>query len=131
MQGISYALYEDFIVDENTGRTLTDSFAGYTIPTILEVPEIEVILVEEGAPSGPYGAKGVGESGLVNVAAAIANAIHDAVGVRMRSLPITPEKIMRALGEKRQIRKPGLVDIRSPDDGLLAPASLCGCQDHS
>ena len=97
MQGIGYALYEDFIVDENTGRTLTDSFAGYKIPTILETPEIDVILVEEAVSSGPYGAKGVGESGLVNVASAIANAVYDAVGVRMRSLPITPEKVIKAL----------------------------------
>jgi len=97
VQGIGFALYEDFVVDKNTGNTITDSFANYKIPSILDIPEIEVILVEEPVPSGPFGAKGVGESGLVNIAPAIANAIYDAVGVRICSLPMTPEKILMAL----------------------------------
>ena len=97
VQGIGFALYEDFVVDPNTGNTITDSFANYKIPSILDIPEIEVILVEEPVTSGPFGAKGVGESGLVNIAPAIANAIYDAVGVRIHSLPITPEKVLMAL----------------------------------
>jgi len=105
VQGIGFALYEDFVVDPNTGNTITDSFANYKIPSILDIPKIEVILVEEPVPSGPFGAKGVGESGLVNIAPAIANAIYDAVGVRMRSLPITPERVLMALkaSNKEQI----------------------------
>jgi len=100
VQGIGFALYEDFVVDRNNGNIITDSFANYKIPSILDIPEIEVILVEEPVPSGPFGAKGVGESGLVNIAPAIANAIYDAVGVRIRSLPITPEKVLAALKYK-------------------------------
>jgi CO/xanthine dehydrogenase Mo-binding subunit len=98
MQGIGCALYDNFSVDENTGRTLTGSLAGYKIPTILlEILEIEAIMVEEPVASGPYGAKGVCESGLVNVVTAIANAVYDATGVRMRSLPITPEGVIEAM----------------------------------
>lgn len=100
LQGIGFALYEDFAVDTKTGQTITDSFATYKIPTIKDIPDIDVILVEEPVPGGPFGAKGVGESGMVNVAAAIANAIYDAVGVRIYSLPMTPEKVLDALKAK-------------------------------
>jgi xanthine dehydrogenase molybdenum-binding subunit len=95
-QGIGYALSEDLVVDKKTGDTLSDSFATYKIPSALDMPEIEVILVEEPAPSGSYGAKGVGEPGMVNVAPSIANALYDAVGVRINSLPMTPEKVLGA-----------------------------------
>ena len=97
VQGLGFALSEDFVVDQETGETLSDSFATYKIPSSLDIPEIEIILVEEPVPSGPFGAKGVGEPGLVNVAPAIANAIYDAVGVRIHSLPMSPEKILEAL----------------------------------
>ena len=101
VQGIGFALSEDFVVDKNTGETLSDSFATYKIPSTLDTPEIEVILVEEPVPSGPFGAKGVGEPGLVNVAPSIANAVYDAIGVRIHSLPITPEKVLEALKAKK------------------------------
>ncbi len=101
VQGLGFALTEDFTVDEKTGETITTSFATYKIPSALDIPEIEVILVEEGNPTGPFGAKGVGEPGLVNVAPAIANAIYDAVGVRITSLPMTPEKMLKALKAKK------------------------------
>lgn len=64
----------------------------------LDMPEVEVILVEEPDPSGPFGAKGVGEPGIANVAPSIANALYDAVGIRIHSLPMTPEKVLEALG---------------------------------
>jgi len=96
-QGIGYALSEDLVIDKETGNTLSDSFATYKIPSALDMPEIEVILVEEPAPSGPYGAKGVGEPGMVNVAPSVANALYNALGVRINSLPITPEKVLGAL----------------------------------
>jgi xanthine dehydrogenase molybdenum-binding subunit len=95
-----YALSEDLVIDKNTGDTLSDSFATYKIPSTLDMPEIEVILVEEPVASGPYGAKGVGEPGMVNVAPSIANALYDALGVRINSLPMTPEKILKALETK-------------------------------
>jgi xanthine dehydrogenase molybdenum-binding subunit len=99
-QGMGYALSEDLVIDKNTGDTLSDSFATYKIPSTLDMPEIEVILVEEPVASGPYGAKGVGEPGMVNVAPSIANALYDALGVRINSLPMTPEKILKALETK-------------------------------
>jgi xanthine dehydrogenase molybdenum-binding subunit len=100
-QGLGYALYEDFVMDTNTGSTVTDNFTSYKIPTSVDVPEIETIIVEEGTPSGPFGAKGVGEAGMVNVAAAIANALYDAVGIRITRLPITPEKIVEGLKSRK------------------------------
>lgn len=100
-QGIGYALSEDLVIDKETGNTLSDSFATYKIPSALDMPEIEVILVEEPAPSGPYGAKGVGEPGMVNVAPSVANALYNALGVRINSLPMTPEKVLSALKTKK------------------------------
>ena len=66
----------------------------------LDMPDHEAVLVELGDPTGPFGAKSVGESGLFLQAAAIANAIYDAVGVRMREVPMTPEKVLAALKTK-------------------------------
>jgi xanthine dehydrogenase molybdenum-binding subunit len=100
MQGIGYALCEDFVVDTQTGATVTDSFTSYRLPATLDLPEIEGILVEEPDPVGPYGAKSIGESSSVVVAPAIANAIYDAVGVRIKDLPITAEKVLQGLKEK-------------------------------
>jgi CO/xanthine dehydrogenase Mo-binding subunit len=95
VQGIGYALTEDTIIEE--GRVKTPNFTTYLIPTIMDVPEIEVVPVETYEKTGPYGAKGTGEIALVPVAAAVANAIHDAVGVRFLTLPITPERLFEAL----------------------------------
>lgn len=99
-QGIGRALTEDFIVDMDTGVTLSANYDTYMIPRALDIPEMEIILVEEPESTGPFGAKGVGEPGLVTTAPAIANAIYDAVGVRVKGLPITSEKVLRALKEK-------------------------------
>jgi xanthine dehydrogenase molybdenum-binding subunit len=66
---------------------------------------IELAFIETDDPYGPFGAKGVGEPGLVPTAPAIANAIQDALGVRVHDLPITPEKILRALKEKKEVRR--------------------------
>lgn len=96
VQGLGFALTEDFVIGED-GTVLSDSFASYKLPGFAEVPEIVSILVEDPAPFGPFGAKGVGEPGLVNVAPAIANALYDAVGIRLDTLPMTPEKIWAAL----------------------------------
>jgi len=97
MQGIGYALTEDFAINKDSGIVESNNFTTYKIPSTLDMPEIEVILVEQPVPSGPFGAKSVGESGLVAIAPAIANAIYNAVGVRVTDLPITPEKILKAL----------------------------------
>ncbi len=95
-QGIGYALYEELRFDEE-GRIENPSFRNYHIPTSDEVPEIEAEFVKTHEPSGPYGAKSVGEIGMVPPAPAIANAIYDAIGVRFRELPITPDKVLKEL----------------------------------
>lgn len=97
-QGVGFALYEDTVITH--GKLLSDGFDKYRIPSTLDLPDHEAILVELGDPTGPFGAKSVGESGLFLQAPAIANAIYDAVGVRIRDLPLTPERIVQALKEK-------------------------------
>jgi xanthine dehydrogenase molybdenum-binding subunit len=98
-QGLGYALYEQVVSTE--GRIDNASFRDYKIPTVheMDIP-IDLVFIETDDPAGPFGAKGVGEPGLVPTAPAIANAIMDAIGVRITDLPITPEKIVRALAER-------------------------------
>ncbi len=93
--GLGYALMEEVIIKD--GVTLTPSFSEYIIPTSADVPEAKAILVESGGGLGPYGAKGIGEPACSIIAPAILNAIYNAVGVRIKSLPATPEKIIRTL----------------------------------
>lgn len=95
---LGYTLMENLIVDE--GKLKSNSLSEYLIPTSLDVPDVETIILESGTGLGPYGAKGVGEPACFSVAPAIVNAIRDAVGVRITSLPVTPEKIVFALKEK-------------------------------
>lgn len=95
--GLGYALTEDYVINSDTGKVESDNFTTYRIPSTLDTPEIEVILVEKPDPRGPFGAKVVGEASPSGIAPAIANAIYDAVGVRIKDLPITPEKILKAL----------------------------------
>jgi xanthine dehydrogenase molybdenum-binding subunit len=100
-QGIGFALYEDTVLSPADGTMVSDGFDRYKIPSCADIPEHEAILVESPDPTGPFGAKSVGESGMFLQAPAIANAIYDAVGVRLRDLPMTPERVLRALKEKR------------------------------
>jgi xanthine dehydrogenase molybdenum-binding subunit len=95
-QGIGYGLTEDYVVDD-TGVLVSDNFTSYKIPSSLDFPESEIILVEQPVASGPFGAKSAGESPLNAIAPAIANAVYDAVGVRIKDQPITPEKLLKAL----------------------------------
>jgi xanthine dehydrogenase molybdenum-binding subunit len=98
VQGLGYALSEGLVWEE--GIVLNSNFQDYRIFFINDVPPIKSILVESIDPDGPYGAKGLGEPTTIPTAAAVASAIYDAVGVRIKTLPITPEKILRALKEK-------------------------------
>jgi CO/xanthine dehydrogenase Mo-binding subunit len=102
VQGLGYALSEEMKFDSN-GRLMNPHLLDYKLPSILDVPTVKAVLIEEALASAPtpYGAKGVGEPPIVPTAAAVANAIYDAVGVRIRSLPLTPEKVLKALKEKR------------------------------
>lgn len=95
VMGIGYTLYEDLKFSQ--GRVMNPSFSKYRIPRSVGVPPIESIFISTLDPQGPFGAKGMGEASLLPTAAAIANAIYDAVGVRITDLPITPEKILKAL----------------------------------
>lgn len=98
IMGIGYTLYEDLRFKE--GKVLNPSFSKYRIPRSVDSVEINSIFVETRDPQGPFGAKGMGEASLLPTAAAIANAIHDAIGVQIKDLPITPQKILTALREK-------------------------------
>jgi len=96
--GMGQALYEDVIVEK--GQVMNPSFLDYGFPTFLEMPEIESIEVETDDPIGPFGAKEAGEGTQLSPAPAIVNAIYDAIGVDFMELPITPEKILKALEKK-------------------------------
>jgi nicotinate dehydrogenase medium molybdopterin subunit len=96
--GIGLALSEEVVFSE--GAQVNPNLANYMLPTIMDVPPIDVTIVKNHDPSGPFGAKGVGEPTSVPTAPAILNAIYDAIGVRIHSLPATPEKVLRALKEK-------------------------------
>ncbi len=99
-QGMGYALMENLQFDQETGACLSGDFLDYKIPTAVEMPaNIESIFIESNEPSGPFGAKSLSELCVVVPAAAIANAIYNAIGVRIKELPITPEKILKALGK--------------------------------
>lgn len=100
VQGLGQALMEDYRLEN--GHTTTHGFAKYILPTSLDVPQINSIIIEDPDPLSPLGAKGIGEPALVPTAPAIMNAIYDAIGVRITSLPATPEKIRAGLAEKRQ-----------------------------
>lgn len=100
-QGLGYALMEDLHTED--GSVVNPNFYDYRIPTTQDFPDIESFFVESSEPTGPYGAKGVGEPALVPTAAAVANAVYHAVGARIASLPITPEKVLQALQEKGRV----------------------------
>jgi CO/xanthine dehydrogenase Mo-binding subunit len=101
VQGIGWALFEGMIYDEN-GQLLTPTLMDYALPQSQDAPTIAPLLVEVPSELGPFGAKGVGEPPVVPVAAAIANAIKDAIGVRMTQIPMTPERVFAALREEKE-----------------------------
>jgi CO/xanthine dehydrogenase Mo-binding subunit len=96
--GVGTTLMEEIKIE--LGKTLNPNFVDYKVPTSLDMPEMIPILVEATHERGPYGAKGLGEPALAPTAPAIANAIYDAVGVRIKELPITPDKVLKALKDK-------------------------------
>lgn len=99
VMGIGYTFLENLHFDKK-GRPANGNFANYRLPRTMGLPEMNSILVETDDPEGPFGAKGMGEASLLPTSAAIANAIEDAIGVRIKELPITPDKIIKALKEK-------------------------------
>jgi CO/xanthine dehydrogenase Mo-binding subunit len=95
VQAIGYGLTEELGVDE--GKVTTVNFGDYKIPNVKDIPELTTVVLESESGPGPYNARGIGENPLGPVAPAIANAVEDAIGVRIRDLPITAEKVHRAL----------------------------------
>ncbi len=96
-QGQGYALSEEMIYHD--GQLMSPSLSEYLIPTSMDVPKVECIILESRSGLGPFGAKGIGEPALTPVAPAIANAVADAIGTRVADLPLTPEKILMAFQE--------------------------------
>jgi xanthine dehydrogenase molybdenum-binding subunit len=97
--GLGYALSERLVVEQ--GQILTQSFMDYALFKADDMPELRVRLIESVDAEGPFGAKGLGEAGVIPVAAAVANAIKQAIGVRFTELPITPERVRAALEAQR------------------------------
>ncbi|MBF0384639.1 MAG: molybdopterin-dependent oxidoreductase [Candidatus Omnitrophica bacterium] len=96
--GLGYTFFEDLFLKD--GKITNCNFSGYRVPRSTDIPETETILIETNDPQGPFGAKGMGEAALLPTAAAIANAIEDAVGIRLKELPFTPDKVLKALKNK-------------------------------
>jgi CO/xanthine dehydrogenase Mo-binding subunit len=103
-QGLGYALMEEYVVER--GMTKTPSLAEYLIPTSCDFPATEVIVLESGTGVGPFGAKGIGEPSLTPAAPAVANAVADALGVRIFNLPYTPEKVLAAADAGKDVVRP-------------------------
>ncbi|MFH1775642.1 MAG: molybdopterin cofactor-binding domain-containing protein, partial [Chloroflexota bacterium] len=97
LMSFGYALMEEVVFDPATGRVLNPALTDYRVPTSLDMPAMEIIFSENIDPIGPFGAKGIGEAPMCYPHAAIASAIYNAAGVRISELPITPEKVLRAL----------------------------------
>jgi xanthine dehydrogenase YagR molybdenum-binding subunit len=105
LQGISYALFEQRIMDRNAGYMLNANLENYKILGAREVPEIEVVLVENYIAQSSTDAAGIGESaGIITLAAAIGNAFYNATGVRMRKIPMTPANVLNALGKVQEVQ---------------------------
>ena len=105
LMGVGYALTERLILDK--GEVMNPNFRDYKVLTAADAVRVRPVIVETEDRDGPFGAKGIGEPGCVPSAPALANAIYDAVGVRIRELPITPEKVLRALKEHARKGTPG------------------------
>jgi carbon-monoxide dehydrogenase large subunit len=97
VQGLATVLYEDMRYDAK-GKLLNPNFTDYKIPTAMDVPdEIIPIIIETAQPDGPFGARGMGEHTMIPAAPMIANAVDDALGIRIKSMPITAEKVALAM----------------------------------
>jgi CO/xanthine dehydrogenase Mo-binding subunit len=97
-QGLGLALWEEMIYDAQ-GQLLNGNLLDYRLPTTRDLPPIETIIVEVPSEDGPYGARIIGEPSIVPGMAAVSNAVENAVGVRVSEAPITPERVLRAMGK--------------------------------
>jgi CO/xanthine dehydrogenase Mo-binding subunit len=102
VQGIGWALNEEYFYDAQ-GHLLNSSLLDYRMPTALDLPMIDAVMVEVANPGHPYGVRGVGEVPIVPPAAALANAIYQATGVRMLALPMNPAKVTAEMQAKAKV----------------------------
>ena len=99
--GLGYVLMEDINLQQ--GKMKHDRYSNYLIPTAMDVPDLEKIIIESPESTAPFGAKGIGEPVMLGVAPAVLNAICDAVGVRMTEIPVIPDKLLVAIREKEGV----------------------------
>jgi xanthine dehydrogenase molybdenum-binding subunit len=99
-QGIGWALHEEYFINDQ-GHMVNASYLDYRMPTCLDLPMIDTVLVEVANPTHPFGVRGVGEVCIVPPMAAISNALYNAIGVRLNSLPMNPGVILKALASKQ------------------------------
>ena len=104
VQGIGFALNEEITYKPN-GQQAHTGFSTYMLPTAEDIPEIDTIIVESNDPTGPYGAKGAGECGIICPASAIANAVADAIGVKVNELPMTAERVYELINAFGDVHK--------------------------
>jgi xanthine dehydrogenase YagR molybdenum-binding subunit len=104
LMGVSYALYENRVIDRHTGHVLNADLEHYKIARSRETPEIEVILLEHYQGASATDAYGIAEPSNIATAPAIANAVYNAIGVRLRQLPMTPGTVLAALGRSPAVR---------------------------
>ena len=97
-QGVGWAINEEYFLNDQ-GAMANSSLLDYRMPTSLDLPMIESVIVEVFNPGHPYGVRGVGEANIVPPLAAVANAVHDATGVRMSNLPLNPGAVSKAIAE--------------------------------
>src|SRR5258705_487922 len=103
LKGIAAELYEEFVTNEE-GAFLTGTFADYLVPTVSEIPTVELLHIESPSPFTPLGAKGLAEGNCMSVPACIANAIADALGVKNVQLPATPRRIHALMAQHGGVR---------------------------
>ena len=99
VMGMGQARMEEVVIDDG-GKVATTNLGDYKIPTIRDIPQLKTAVIESAAGSGPYHSMSIGETAIMPIAAAIANAVEDAVGVRIKEMPITAEKVLAALNAK-------------------------------
>lgn len=114
LMGVGYALTEQVILEK--GRNMNPDFRDYKILTAKDAIDLETVTIETDDEDGPYGAKGIGEPGCVPTAPAIANAIYDAIGVRITDLPITPERVLAAIKRKKGEESCGIDPLTEKGD---------------
>jgi len=105
--GVGYALYEQLLFDEQTGRPLNNNLLDYKLPTIMDIPDIKAVFVETNEPTGPFGAKALGEPPAITPAPAIRNAVLDATGVAFQRLPLNPQHVFEKLKEAGLLDRDG------------------------